>query len=145
MAAFAKPLLPAGRIFSRSFNITKMIYCVPIEQYPKEGMFIEELSYKDENDFEWKIARIENGFMVRYFGDEYFKENTFECELSNGEWVRVKNTNCIFIQDTDFETFAEVRNVIKTGYTDDIWETFQEMFEERFEHDKGLLESELAN
>ena len=121
-----------------------MIYCVPIEQYPKEGMFIEELSYKDENDFEWKIARIENGFMVRYFGDEYFKENTFECELSNGEWVRVKNTNCIFFQDVDFETFCEVRNIIKIGYTDDIWETFEELFTERFEHDRGMLESEMV-
>jgi len=64
--------------------------------------------------------------------------------LKGGEHILINNTNCIFIQDTDFETFAEVRNVIRIGYTDDIWETFQEMFEERFEHDKGLLESELV-
>ncbi len=121
-----------------------MIYCVPIDNYPKEGQFIEEISYRDENDFEWRIARIQNGFMVRYFGNDYFKENTFECTLSTGECVRVKNTNCLFFQDTDFETFAEVRNVLKNGFTDEIWETFEELFTERFEHDKGMLASEIV-
>lgn len=121
-----------------------MIYYVPIEMYPKEGQFIEELSYKDENDFEWRISRINNGFMVRYFGEPYFKENYFSCELKSGEHLLINNTNCIFIKDTEFETFAEVRNVIKNGFTDDIWEVFQEMFAERFEHDKGLLESEIV-
>jgi len=120
-----------------------MIYCVPIEQYPKEGSFIEELIYKDVNFFEWRIARIENGLMVKYFGDEYFKESTFECTLLNGTHIRVKNTNCIFFKDVDFETFCEVREIIKIGYTDDIWETFEELFTERFEHDRHLLQSEI--
>jgi hypothetical protein len=119
-----------------------MIYAVSPEIYPKEGQFIEELKYKDENDFEWRIARIENGFMVRYFGDPYFKDSTFECELKNGEWVRVKNTGCIFFQNSDFDTFCEVRNILKLGYTDDIWETFNDLFTERLEHDRGLLASE---
>ena len=121
-----------------------MIYCLKPEMYPTPEQTIEEISYRDENDFEWKIARVENGFFIRYFGEPYFKETYFSCELKSGEHILINNTNCIFIQDTDFETFAEVRNVIKIGYTDDIWETFQEMFEERFEHDKGLLESELV-
>ena len=120
-----------------------MIYCVPIEQYPKEGMFIEELSYKDENDFEWRIARIENGFMVRYFGNDYFKENTFECHLKSGKLIKVNNTNCIFFNDTDFETFCNVRTVLQNGFTDEIWETFEDLLTERFEHDKGMLESEM--
>jgi len=120
-----------------------MIYCVPIENYPTEKMFVEELYYKDENGFEWRIARIQNGFMVRYFGDDYFKENTFECELKSGETVRVNNTNCIFVEDVDFDTFCEVRDIIKEGYTDEIWETFEEMFTERFECDRGMLESEM--
>ena len=38
----------------------------------------------------------------------------------------------------------EVRNIIKIGYTDDIWETFEELFTERFEHDRGMLESEMV-
>lgn len=119
-----------------------MIYCLKSEEYPAPAQTIEELSYRDENGFKWKIARVENGFFVKYFGNSYFQEPAFECETSRGEYIRVKNTNCIFIQDTDFETFADVRNVLKTGYTDEIWEVFQEMFEERFERDSRILESE---
>lgn len=120
-----------------------MIYCVPIEIYPEEGMFIEELKYKDENDFEWRIARVENGFMVRFFGDKYFKEETIECWLPNGSCVRIKNTNCIFFKDSDFDTFCEVRNILKNGFTDDIWDVFTELFCERFTHNLEILESEL--
>ena len=121
-----------------------MIYCLPIEQYPKEGEFIEELSCKDENHCDWKIARIKNGFIIRYFDFEYFLEKRFHCELTNGQTVTILNTNCIFIQDTDFDTFCLVRDVIKNGFTDEIWDTFEEMFTERFEHDKGLLACEMA-
>jgi len=120
-----------------------MIYCIPIENYPTPDKFLEELVYKDENDFEWRIARVVNGFIVRYFGDDYFKDSFFDCDLKDMSMVRVKNTNCIFIQDENFETFCEVREIIKSGYTDDIWEVFEEMFTERFEHDKGMLESEI--
>lgn len=120
-----------------------MIYCVETEMYPKEGQFIEELKYKDENDFEWRICRIENGFMVRYFGDEYFKESVFSFEIKNGKIIRVRNTNCIFFKDTDFDTFYEVRNILKNGFTDDIWGIFEELLQERFENDEGFLESEI--
>ena len=122
-----------------------MIYCIPIEMYPKEGMYIEELTYTDENGFEWRIARVENGFIVRYFGDDYFRDSLFSCEIGTGEIIKVKNTNCIFFKDSDFETFYEMREIIKIGYTDDIWETFVELFTERFEHDRGMLESEMLN
>lgn len=120
-----------------------MIYCIPPSAYPKEGQAIEEIVYKDENEFEWRIARVVNGFIVRYFGPPYFKENLFICELQSGETFFVKNTNCIFFKTTDFETFCDVRDVIKSGYTDDIWSAMQEFFMERFEHDKGMLESEI--
>ena len=120
-----------------------MIYCLDSEIFPNARQALEYISYKDENDFEWEIARVENGFFVKYLGEPYFKDTYFSCDLKSGEHVLVNNTNCIFIQDTDFETFAEVRNVIKIGYTDDIWEVFQEMFEERLDHDKRLLESEI--
>ena len=122
-----------------------MIYCVEPEMYPSKDLVTEEISYLDENGFEWKIARIDNGFFVKYFGDSYFKDDTFECETKYGEYVRVKNTNCIFIQNTSFETFVEVRDLIKEGWTDDIWDTFREMFEERFDWCKDLLESEVVN
>ncbi len=110
--------------------------------YPTTEKIVEEITYRDENNFEWKIARVENGFFVKYFGVDYFKDKYFSCDLKSGEHILINNTNCIFIQDTDFETFAEVRNVLKIGYTDEIWEVFQEMFEERFEHDKSINEWE---
>lgn len=120
-----------------------MIYCVPVELYPSDGLFIEELTYQDENDFEWRIARIQNGFMVRYFGDDYFKYSMFCCQLKDGSMINIKNTNCIFVKDSTFETFCNVRDIIKNGYTDDIWETFEELFTERFNNSEELLESEI--
>lgn len=121
-----------------------MIYCIEEKDYPtKESWRSEELIYKDENDFEWRIARVENGFMVRYFGDKYFKEKWFICEV-RGKEIYINNTNCLFIQDTSFDTFYLIREIIKEGFTDDIWETFREMFEERLINDEGTLESEQA-
>jgi len=122
-----------------------MIYCLPSKMYPTPELTIEENTYRDENGFEWKIARIQNGFFVKYLGEPYFKDKYFSCDLKSGEHILINNTNCIFIQDSEFETFAEIRNVLKNGYTDEIWEIFQEMFEERFEHDKGILESEMVD
>jgi hypothetical protein len=121
-----------------------MIYCLNLEIYPTRELIIEEISCRDENDFEWKIARVENGFFVRYFGEPYFKETYFSCDLKSGEHILIRNTNCIFIKNNDFDVFFKVRDVINSGYTDEIWETFQEMFEERFEHDKTILESEIV-
>lgn len=122
-----------------------MIYCIPFENYPNEGQFIEQSRYFDQNGFEWNIARVQNGFMVRFFGDLYFKEKYFICELSMGITITVKNTNCIFFKDGSFETFCEVRNILKEGYTDDIWEAFQEFFKERFECCIDILECEIPS
>lgn len=119
-----------------------MIYALPESDYPKKT--IEEISYKDENDFEWKIARTRKGFYVRYYGHGYFKENMFSCSLSDGTCVNVKNTNCIFFKDTSFDAFVEMREILKCGYTDEIWESLEEFFTERFEHDKRLLECEVV-
>lgn len=120
-----------------------MIYCIPTENYPKENQFLEELSYKDENDFEWKVARVNNGFIIKYFGDEYFKDSTFEIELKSGNWVRVKNTNCIFFENVEFETFYHIRELLKKGYTDEIWESITDLFKERFENCVDILECEM--
>lgn len=122
-----------------------MIYCIAPENYPKPGFFIEEFSYQDENDFQWKIARVENGFIVKYFGPDYFKDKYFSCELNNGKSVMINNTNCIFFQDGSFEAFYDMRTILKNGYTDDIWECFEEFFTERFEHSSDILESEIVN
>lgn len=104
---------------------------------------MEEISYIDENDFEWRIARIKNGFMVRYYGDEYFSPNTFDCELKSGKTVRIRNTRCIFFQDESFEAFCEMRDILKNGWTDEIWDCLEGFFTERFEHDLGVIESEI--
>lgn len=121
-----------------------MIYCLdPTTTYPKDGQFLEEIKYKDENDFEWRIARVENGFFVRYYGDSYFKESSFSCETKKGEHIRIPNTGCVFFATVDFDTFCHVRDIVKNGYTDDIWATFADLFTERFNHSAGLLKSEL--
>lgn len=121
-----------------------MIYCVEKDIYPKEGQFIEEIKYLDENGFEWRIARIQNGFMVQYFGSDYFKQTTFDFKLKNGNPIKIRNTNCIFFKDSSFETFCLVRDILKNGFTDEIWEIFEELFQERFNLDDGILESEFV-
>ncbi len=113
--------------------------------YPTPDLFIEELVYKDENDFEWRIARIEGGFMVKFFGVEYFTETYFDFTVSTGKHFLLNNTGCIFFKDTDFETFAEMRDVLKNGYTDEIWEVFEDLFTERFEQDESILECEVVH
>lgn len=121
-----------------------MIYCIPETNYPTPELYTEELTYPDQNGFEWKVARINNGFILKYTGNPYFKDTTFECELKSGKYIRIKNTNCIFFKDSDFETFYELRNCLINGYTDDIWCTIEELLTERLEHDPGILESEMV-
>ena len=53
-----------------------MIYCLKPELYPTPEQTLEEISYRDENDFEWKIARVENEFSAMYFGKDYLKIST---------------------------------------------------------------------
>jgi hypothetical protein len=119
-----------------------MVYCMPIETYPTEGLFIEENLYFDENNFEWRIARVNNGFFVKYFGDGYFKDEMFCCELKDGKTYFIKNTNCIFFQDPDFETFVEMRDILKNGFTDDIWESIEMFLTERLNICTDILECE---
>lgn len=121
-----------------------MIYCLKPETYPNPEQTIEEIIYQDENYFEWRIARVENGFFVKYFGDPYFRDPYFSCNLKGDKHILINNTNCIFINDTQFDTFEEIRNLIKMGYTDDIWEKFEEMFVKRFTDNNELLESEIV-
>jgi len=120
-----------------------MVYCLPIEDYSRKDNFIEELKYEDKNDFEWVIGRLQNGFMVKYLGDDYFKEEIFYCEVSNGESIKIKNTGCLFFNSNDFELFCDIRDIIKIGWTDDIWGTFQELLVMRFEGDRSILECEI--
>lgn len=121
-----------------------MIYSTEIEKFPVDEQHKECHSYNDENGFEWKIARVENGFFVAYFGDPYFKDKIFALDIDD-KCVKLNNTGCFFIQCTDFESFYEFREILKTGWTDDIWDCIGEFLAERLKNDEGLMECELVN
>lgn len=120
-----------------------MIYSTEIEKFPNAEQYLECHSYQDENDFEWKIARVKNGFFVAYFGDPYFKETYFSLEV-NGKHMLLANSGCFFIQDEDFDTFYEFRTILKEGWTDDIWDSIGEFLTERLTDDDGLMECEIV-
>lgn len=120
-----------------------MIYLTSPDIYPTPELFLEEHEYLDENQFPWKIARVENGFFVRYFGDPYFSPSLFCITPPNKSMVRINNTKCIFFQDASFETFYDLREILTKGFTDDIWDCIKEFLEERFTHDEGMIESEI--
>lgn len=124
-------------------NKKVMIYFVSPDIYPKEGQYIEEHKYEDENGFVWLIARVGNGFMVKYSGDRYFMENEFCIEISDTKVARIKNTGCAFIQDASFDTFFHFRNLLKNGYTDEIWDAFEVFLKDRLARNPGRIESEI--
>ena len=121
-----------------------MLYLVIPSLYPSKDKIIEETLY-DENDLEWRIARVVNGFFVKYFDDKHFIPNILCITTKIGELIKIQNTGCIFFQSTDFELFCEMRNIIKSGWTDDIWEAINEFLTERFDHDLGVVKSEIIN
>lgn len=120
-----------------------MIYSFEIKDFPKSGQYTERITYKDENDYDWVIARVENGFFVAYFGHEYFKEKYFSLTIK-GKDTLINNTGCFFIQDTDFETFYDFRNILNTCFTDEIWEGIGILIQDRLEQDSGLLACEIV-
>lgn len=121
-----------------------MIYLVNSELYPNEDMYIEENFYTDENGFEWKIARVENGFFARYLGVSYFYDRFFNVEVGD-KIFKVFNTHNIFFQDASFETFYYFRDILKNGFTDEIWECIHELLEARFMCDSSMLSSEICD
>jgi len=121
-----------------------MIYCVEKDLFPTPEQSVEQISYKDENDFEWVIARVNNGFFVNYLGDPYFAYTNFEIGPKDGNTFLIKNTRCLFVANTDFETFADMRTMLKNGWTDDIWDAIEELLTERFNNDPGILKSEMV-
>lgn len=134
----AHNLEAASLIPARATKTTVMIYIAPKKSFPKPNQHIECHSYKDENGFEWKMARVLNGFFVAYFGDAYFMPNKFSIKLGkqmNAPYTTAINTGCIFIKDTSFDTYCHLRNILRNGYTDDIWESIEELLQERFIHE----------
>ena len=58
-----------------------MIYSTEIKEFPNKVQYSQCYSYKDENGFEWKIAMVENGFFVAYFGDHILKTNILALKM----------------------------------------------------------------
>jgi hypothetical protein len=120
-----------------------MIWSIDISLFPAGEATMECHTYQDENNFEWKVTRVENGFFVAYFGDPYFMESTFSLEVSEGKYIRIRNTGCFFVESTDFDVFYDFRNILKAGYTDEIWDAIEEFLTERLKADPGLTEYEI--
>ncbi len=121
-----------------------MIHCLNKKKYPTRDQSIGESVHYDMNGLGWHISRVLNGFFVRFTGDEYFIEDTFICRV-NGADIWIRNTNCLFINDQRFEAFDTFRQIIKNGYTDEIWETIAGIFEDRLNKSTELLPSEMAD
>lgn len=119
-----------------------MIYCVTEKELPLKKDILEETDYKDENGCDWKVLRTEKDLFVLYLGEPYFSDSTFECQILDNKYIRVKNTNIILFKDTNFDIFYNLRIILKEGFTDDIWESFLEFFTERLKLNKTLLDSE---
>lgn len=120
-----------------------MIYSVYNEIAELTTIPIERITYNDQNGFKWEIIREEDGFYIVYNGDKYFMQEIMVIELPDGSFQKVKNHGCFHVKDSDFETFCHVRDILKNGYTDEIWDIIEELLEERFIHDRSLIDSEL--
>jgi hypothetical protein len=118
-----------------------MIYSTEIEKFPTSEQFLECYSHQDQNGFEWKIARVQNGFFIAYFGDPYFKDKYFDLKVK-GKSILLQNSGCFFIQDETFQTFYEFRTILKNEWTHDIWSSISGFLTVRLTHDKGLMKCE---
>lgn len=120
-----------------------MIYLVPMTHFPSPEKAIETLSYNDDNGYEWRIARVERGFFLAYFGSKYFMETYLDVCITPTKNKIIINTGCFVFKDADFETFCIIRDILKNGCTDDIWEALEEALEERLRIDPRLTEYEV--
>lgn len=120
-----------------------MIYSLNETDYPSDKYITEILSYNDRNEFEWQITRTDSGMYIKYLGNEYFKEPTFECNIELlDKYIRIKNNNCIFIKDNSQEMFINIWKTIILFSTDEIWDYLTNMFISRLETNVEILDSE---
>lgn len=121
-----------------------MIYSMPINNFPKEGQYHNCYSHNDMNRQEWKIAIVENGFVLAYFGKDYLKQNSllilFEGEP---ESKLINNTGCFFWQTKDLDVYSSIRETIIHGFTDDVYCMIRDCISERLLNDPGLVECEI--
>lgn len=122
--------------------MTPKICCLPIDEYPQKEDVVEIIFYKDENEFDWKITRTANGLYVQYLGDKYFMDTSFGVVNKQGEYYRIINTNLIFFNVTDFDEFCKIRDNLKDGFTDDIWEYIEDCFQKRIDMNDRIWDYE---
>lgn len=136
--------------------MTNMVYCIPKDTIPamdaefdsktsipkEKRKSVETLEYKDTDGNKWRIMRIVNGFILTYAGNQQHRLNRFPIE-HKGEILELRNTNCIFFNTTDFEVFYELREVIKSSSTENVWEFVRQTIEDRIHVNDTLLESEI--
>lgn len=116
-----------------------MIYAVNIEQ---KGENLESVIYKDKSGLSWHVQRTEVGLFVSCLSPKSLIPKNFECKV-NKKLVFIRNTNCIFIEATDLETFCHIRNIIKDGYINQIWDVFTSFFTSRLKMNPIILQTEM--
>lgn len=112
-----------------------MIKCISPDQY-LEHQGLEDI-FNDQNDFEWKIKRLDNdaGFMLAYFGPEYFRETYLQFDTGQ-DCITIENTGYFQFQADISVVFAQK---IRSSCTDDIWDEIEFEFRRAYTDEEELL------
>lgn len=123
-----------------------MIYCLNPKFFPLNENANRVLKELDLNEQEWRISSIDRGVFLSYNGDSYFKESriVFDDPYNEYRQLQINNTNCIVFKDVDFDLLGGIINLVKTNFTDDIWEELGTFFKARFSVDGSKLDSEIV-
>lgn len=118
-----------------------MLYCVDgIRDYEK---IVEELSYEDLDGEEWLVKRTKYEFFIFYKGKPEKSPPFFEIRPRINEMITVTNTSIFLVPTENFETFCNIRDIIKNKKTVDVFIKFKELMKDyRFVHNKTLMDSE---
>jgi hypothetical protein len=122
-----------------------MVFSLENQLFPVETetqKFVEYIKIVDLNGYSWHIARVLNGFMLTFKGDAFFAPTNFSVEIKE-DLHYIKNKNCFFFQNEDFEVFYDVVNTVKNNETDTVFDFIQGLLRYRLKIDDSLTESEL--
>lgn len=120
-----------------------MVYCLPTEDCPDDDHIIERAIYKDTDGVEWSLARVDEGVFLSCLGE--VPDSVFEVHPERMKEFMIKNTNCIYFQNTEFELFYNLKELIQKGSTYEMWSAVVAFLEERLSKDPSILDCELEN
>ncbi len=83
----------------------------------------------------WHVGRGLDGVYVSFMGDPSLIIRRIPCLTPDGSTFWVPNTNQIFFEDATFGTYKDVCELVEEQSTQEIWESFSELFSVRFECD----------